>query len=124
MSPSHVTLQDGGVKAYGLDAGPEKLGLRLAPEHDQLAAWAVPSSSKRLRPLSRSDFFWTEPWTPTAAPALLFLFSAPLTVLTATSEPDVAAELDVPLAPHAKLPGTRTKVTRARLRERFMIGVS
>jgi hypothetical protein len=74
--------------------------------------------------LSSSDLSWAAPRIPTAAPVELFLFSAPLTVLTATSEPDVAAALDESLAPQAKLPGTRTKVARARLRERFMIGVS
>jgi hypothetical protein len=88
LPPSHVTLHEAGAHEY--EPGPANFGVSPSPEQDHSAAEAVPmglsAASPRSRRLRLLSFGARGAKSETPVP--LLLFSAPLTTLTATSDPE------------------------------------
>jgi hypothetical protein len=95
---SHVTLQEAGVKEY--EPGPSNAGVSVPPLQDHSAAYAVPMGFSAAKARSMSVRFGAC-GPRSATPVPLLLFNAPLTVLTATSEPEGAV---VPSGPEPAEP--------------------
>lgn len=120
-------MHDGGVYEYGSLPGPTYAGLRLPVVHDHSAACAVPSGLRNDRTRSTVELFLGCTYHATCAP--LVLLSAPLTALTATSEPEGLLSPCEPAPPlsleHASAPQARRPHERNdSAREGFMVEFS